>query len=458
MKSLLLLTISAFTISAFGARVAVTDSGTDFQHEWLQGRELINTKEIPNNMVDDDRNGKVDDVVGWNFAEDYGQVFFREHLNYVDTKLFKIFEILGRIQSETQTREDEQFWKENIQGLPEAEKTKLVNELNFYGQYSHGTHVSGIVAQVSPDSRIMSVRVFPDTPPSNMGSAPRGNVATFGIVDWIYKLLANVSNGTFVSAAAYLKEQNIDVANYSLGVSLQMIAKAALAVKGVKNPTEAQIEAETKRLYAQYEPIGKKWMMSSPNTLFVVASGNDGTNNDKLPAFPANVRIENSITVGATLGFNKLASFSNIGETTVDVMAPGVAVKSSVPSLDSKQVLPMSGTSMAAPYVAGVAARIKDINPRLTPAQIKQILMGTVDKKDWLKGKAVSAGVVNAERAYMAAEKAKSMNLMTAIAAAGSIVPNVQPLKTPAMHQTFSNRRTSPVVQDMKDVARQVVF
>lgn len=457
MKTLILILSLCLSVSSFGARVAVTDSGTDFMHAWLKDRVLINTAEQVGNRVDDDRNGKVDDVVGWNFAEDYGQVFFRDHLPYVSDQVFKIFEILGRIQGETQTPEDEKYWKENVVSLPKEQKEKLVAELNFYGQYSHGTHVSGIVAQVSPESRILSARVFPDTPPEGMNSENAGLLAANkGIADFFYKLLANISNGTFQKAAAYLNERHIDVANYSLGVSLQTIAKASLGLRGVKEPTAQQLADETKRIYAQYEPIGRKWMMSSPQTLFVVASGNDGSDNDKLPAFPANVRVENSITVAATLGFSKLASFSNVGLTSVDIAAPGVAVMSSVPSLDNKKVLPMSGTSMAAPFITGVAAKIKNLNPKLGPAQIKQILMGTVDKKDWLKGKVISSGVVNVERAYQAAEKSKVMPLAQAIVESKQAVADTKVFRMPRLNTSMQS--LNPVLQDMKSVANSLVF
>lgn len=456
MKSLILVLSLSFMSQSFAARVAVTDSGTDFSHQWLSERPLINVKEIPGNMVDDDRNGKVDDVVGWNFVEDYGQVFFREHLSSVSEQVFKIFEILGRIQSNRQTADDEKYWKENVLGLPKEQKDKLLAELNFYGQYSHGTHVAGIIASIAPDSRMMSARVFPDTPPSTQAAETVELLSsTKGIADFFYKLLANISNATFQKAASYLQEQRIDVANYSLGVSLQMIARASLGLQGVKEPTEAQISAETIKIYNQYEPVGKKWIGSAPNTLFILAAGNDGTNNDKLPAFPANIRMPNSITVAATQDFSQLAEFSNVGLKAVDVAAPGVAIRSSVPSLNNQQTLPMSGTSMAAPYVAGLAARIKDINPKLNPSEIKQILIDTVDKKEWLKAKVVSGGVVNSERAYSAAANTKSMTLKAAIEQSRSSVADQKEMGT---RTGLSVMKQNVVIQDMKKFAQQVVF
>lgn len=484
----LTLSLLLIGLNAFSARVAVTDSGTDFTHDWLAGRALINSKEMIGNRVDDDRNGKVDDINGWNFADNYGKVFFKDHVADVSEKVYKIMEVLSRIQAGNPSPEDEKFLKDHVMSLPAAEKQKLISELNFFGQYAHGTHVSGIVASVAPDAKIMSNRVFPDTPLSFIN--PLDNTKQRkGILDMAYRLLAVLTNGTFEKAAAYIGEQQIDVANYSMGVQLSAIAGMSLSLRKVIPPTAAEIAAEaTKRcpkgndeaaykkcvaqvneelmapynqklnaevvrMYAQYEPQGKKWLATAPKTLFVIAAGNDGSDNDKRPTFPANIQVDNSITVAASNGVMALANFSNYGITSVHVAAPGVAIKSSVPSLNNQMVLPMSGTSMAAPYVAGVAAKMKDMNPELTPVQMKEILMGTVDKKDWLKTKVISGGVVNAERAYLASEKAKSMTLEAAIAASTQDIADQTELSAPK--RIF---KMNSMTQEMRSLANEVVF
>lgn len=465
-------------LNALSARVAVTDSGTDFSHEWLVGRALINPNEIAGNRVDDDRNGKVDDIIGWNFADNYGKVFFKDHVTEIDPKVYTVMDILSRKESGTTTAADETFWKENISNLSKEEKAKFIANLNAFGQYAHSTHVSGIIASVSPEARMISNRVFADAPLSSVAVLAAKSVSTKGLTDYVYRLIATLTNGTFESAATYIAERQIDVANYSMGVSLQMIAKLALGLRGIKEPvlpapkpgekehvpTEQEKEAlkiynehltkETTRLYVQYEAVGKKWFQKANNTLFVIASGNDGADNDKLPTFPGNIEVDNSISVGASQGVSALAKFSNFGAVSVDIVAPGVAIKSSVPSLDNKAVLPMSGTSMAAPYVTGVAAKMKDINPKLTPAQIKLMLMGTVDKKVWLKNKVVSGGVVNSVRAYAASEKSKSMITITAaIEAAIQSVPDQLENEIPKRIS-----RISPVIREMEEFAMQTRF
>lgn len=480
------------SLNALSARVAVTDSGTDFSHEWLASRQLINTNEIPGNRIDDDRNGKVDDVFGWNFADNYGKVFFREHVRDVSPRVYKVLDVLSRVETNTQTDEDKVYFETNVKKLSKEEKQKLVTELNFYGQYAHSTHVSGIIAAVAPKSFLMSNRMFPDSPLSFINTL-EANQPKANLLDLAYKYFGMIANGSFDKIALYINERKIDVANYSVGLQLAMIAGASLSLRKIIPPKEDVIAAEVKtqcpvktekekeedtykkcatnatqalmapyneklslevsRMYAQFEVFGKRWLTSAPNTLFVIASGNDGSDNDKRPTFPSNIRTDNSISVGASHDVMTLAKFSNYGLKSVDVVAPGVAIKSSVPSIDGKMVLPMSGTSMAAPYVTGVAANIKDINSNLTPVQMKQILMGTVDKKDWAKTKVLSGGVVNAERAYAAAEKTKSMSIELAIQESLKLVQDQPEKSIPKRLQTFS-----PIVNEMREFSRSIVF
>lgn len=429
-----------FPMVAQASTVAIVDSGTDFEHKDLAGRQWSNPKEVAGNRVDDDRNGKVDDVVGWNFVDDYSRIFFREHLNEINPITYRLFEIIARKQAKAATVDDERFWNDNVVKLDAAQKEALLAHLNFFGQYAHGTHVAGIVASQAPDAKLMVGRIFGDDVPPEYNASPKdsrfsgtlnGAKSKYGVLDFIYKLLAMATNGVFANIAGYLNEQKADVANYSLGVSLKMLAENFLKIKGNKNPSPEEIAAESKRIYVQYEPQGQAWIGASPETLFVIAAGNDGTDNEIFPTFPANVRAPNSITVAASHGFDSLAEFSNYGAVSVDVAAPGVAIDSTVPSLDRSRHLPMSGTSMAAPYVTGVAAHIKDINPALTANQIRTILMETVDKKAWLEGKVVSAGVVNAPRAYEAASMSRSIELTQAIASARGAVADQESGKKP---------------------------
>jgi len=130
--------------------------------------------------------------------------------------------------------------------------------------------------------------------------------------------------------------------------------------------------------------------------LFVAASGNDGFDNDAIPDSPSGIDTENVISVAAIIRDGNIAPFSNYGATTVDLAAPGVAILSTFPG-DS--YASMSGTSMAAPFVTGVAGLVASLEPAITPAQLKSRLMDTVTEVSGLSGLMVSPGIVNARSA-----------------------------------------------------------
>lgn len=434
MKQWILATLLFVSSAANAAVVAVVDSGVDFAHEELQPLMYQNPNEIPGNLIDDDGNGLVDDVNGWNFIDNYDRVFFREHLTSYDKIVYPLFRVIARRQAGTSRAQDDAYWNNHVMSLSEEKRQELLLHLNSFGQYVHGTHVAGIVAQESPTSKIISSRVFADEPPPFY----RHDLKREGWrwTDGLYWVLAQVQNVMFDQVAQYNASIEADVANYSLGVSMQMIARAILALRGNQEPTDEEVSAEASRAIEPFKKRARKWIDGAPNTLFVVAAGNDGTNNDDFPVFPAIIRAPNLITVAATNGHSFLASFSNYGIKSVDIAAPGVAIDSAVPSLDRKTRLPLSGTSMAAPYVSGVAASIKEVNPQLTPSDVKQILMDTVDKKDWLTDKVISGGIVNSARARYAAKQLRSIDVTmdAAIRAAREAIPDHADLIEPAIN------------------------
>jgi cell wall-associated protease len=141
------------------------------------------------------------------------------------------------------------------------------------------------------------------------------------------------------------------------------------------------------------------------DVLIIHGAGNSGQNLDVTEYYPNPVYKDNGgradawIEVGAS-GFKDdetlLAAFSNYGKGRVDVFAPGVKIYSTIPG---SKYDTWSGTSMAAPVVAGLAALIRGYYPKLTAVQVKEIIMKSVVKKDILKEKCVSGGVVNAYNA-----------------------------------------------------------
>lgn len=130
---------------------------------------------------------------------------------------------------------------------------------------------------------------------------------------------------------------------------------------------------------------------SRKGILFVVAAGNDASDNDVTPTYPANDTSTNVLSVCATDQNDKIAFFSNWGVKTVDVCAPGTSI---ISTYKGGKYAYLQGTSMATPLVAGIAALIKQQNPAWTGQQIKEHIIRTVQKRDGLKGKILSSGVV----------------------------------------------------------------
>jgi hypothetical protein len=133
--------------------------------------------------------------------------------------------------------------------------------------------------------------------------------------------------------------------------------------------------------------------------LIVAAAGNSYTNSDITPYYPAGYDLDNIISVGASDKHGDYAAFANWGETTVDVVAPGKQILSTVP--DRKYDY-LDGTSMAAPMVSGVAALVWSGHPELTYAQVRdRIIKCSTYRKEFEK-RAVSSGLLNAYNAYHA--------------------------------------------------------
>lgn len=130
--------------------------------------------------------------------------------------------------------------------------------------------------------------------------------------------------------------------------------------------------------------------------LFVAASGNDSENADRTPHYPANYQLPNIISVAALDRRDQLASFSNYGAKNVHVAAPGKEILSTWLGNKYEE---HSGTSMATPFVAGIAGLVLSVEPNLSVKQLRERLLGSVDALDALQGKVSSGGRINAARA-----------------------------------------------------------
>lgn len=128
---------------------------------------------------------------------------------------------------------------------------------------------------------------------------------------------------------------------------------------------------------------------AAADILFIAAAGNDGTNNDTTIRYPSSYPVDNVIAVASITSSGALSSFSNFGQTSVDLGAPGSAIWSTVPTGSYNSY---SGTSMATPHVSGAAALLKSIVPSATAAQIKEALLRGTIATPSLSGRTVSGG------------------------------------------------------------------
>ena len=142
--------------------------------------------------------------------------------------------------------------------------------------------------------------------------------------------------------------------------------------------------------------------------LFVAAAGNDAVDNDQNPHYPSNYEHESVLSVASTDRNDNMSDFSQWGLTSVDLGAPGSAIYSTVPG---NSYATYSGTSMATPHVAGVAALVLSLNPDLSTSELKQLLMDSGDDNAQLAGKTVSGKRLNANQALEQADPTPSFKL-----------------------------------------------
>lgn len=130
--------------------------------------------------------------------------------------------------------------------------------------------------------------------------------------------------------------------------------------------------------------------------LFTAAAGNDGIDNDQQPSYPCNYNVSNLISVAAIEPSGQLAFFSNWGITSVHIAAPGMNILSTIMG---NQYRRFNGTSMATPFVSGVAALVLLQRPNITAEQLKAVILDSSLKTSNLAGKSTSGGLLNAWRA-----------------------------------------------------------
>lgn len=419
----------AVTANVNAATIAVIDSGLDYKHEMITPNLWTNANEVEDRR-DNDGNGYQDDVHGWNFAEQNGQIIDYKYLGTFSADCKKYFDIQGKMFLKQATESEIAWLKEKVADA------KFIKEMGKFGNFVHGTHVAGISIRDS-GNKAMGIKLIPTEVKLWERGLPQlaeMKADRWDLLQKAFDALAGQQMNLLTDIARFVDYHKAEIANGSFGTGFnqaKMITDNAYRIIFFKKPDAVDSDRAAKMFITALINAGKKFVGSAPNTLFVFAAGNDGMNNDDYGTSPANIKADNVITVGATYKNEFFAPFSNYGTKMVDIAAPGMLIDSAIPGND---YLKVSGTSQAAPYVANVAAKIKSANPKLTPGEIKKILMGTVDSKGFLKDKVSTGGIVNSERAVVAAEMSKTLGVTLAIARAKFSVRDAQSEYSPSVN------------------------
>jgi subtilisin family serine protease len=345
--------------SATPVVLGVWDSGVDVG---LYTKQLWqNPAESPNGL-DDDRNGFVDDVHGIAFGLDRlpttGSLCSLDGLKG-SKELYMDFiaasqDMQAGVQNESVTRFQEYF-----SALRGKDLENFSDDMGLIGSYAHGTHVAGVAVAGNPFARILHIaenwpwKSIPDEAPTiefgeRWGEACRQSVT-------------------------YMKGANTRVVNMSWRIGRPML-EGMLAAKGVGATPEERAEL-SRRIFKPFRDGLEEAIRSAPDVLFIAGSGNEDNNVDFAEYVPAGLRLPNLITVGAVDDQDQFTSFTTTGEN-VELYANGFRIPSMVPG---GRVIPFSGTSMAAPQVANLAAKILALRPELKPADVIALMKANAD-------------------------------------------------------------------------------
>ncbi len=197
---------------------------------------------------------------------------------------------------------------------------------------------------------------------------------------------------------------NVSLAWLGIGIEGSEYLDASAAVEAIHYANLHDIPIINASWGSEFYSERLKEEIEQYDGLFITAAGNDRSNIDDSPFYPASYDLPNIITVANSNSSDQLSRKSNYGKSSVDLAAPGSSVYSTC--INSTYVY-KSGTSMAAPYVAGVAALIKSKYPGISTSGIKKALLDSVDKiPDW-SDKVKSGGRLNAYKALRAVENCK---------------------------------------------------
>ncbi|MFV5701510.1 S8 family peptidase [Flavobacterium sp. XS2P12] len=445
--------------------VGIVDSGVDIEHEDLKSVVWTNKKEIAGNGIDDDKNGYVDDIHGWNFLGDITKEHYEyeriiKNKNLVDEKTYQDAKVIsdkkiadavaGKMRSEqmllTLNESDailvRHFGKsiytiEEVKALvlqePEIQKSKAAMEQMFsYGmpiadlKVAVKKQLNGFTTALSGENLKTDYRKIVGDNPEDITDAKYGNNNVMGPDK------DGILHGTHVAGIVAQTRNNTKggdgVANNVEILTVRAVPDGdeydkdiALGIRYAVDNGAKVINGSFGKSFSPH----KQWVYDAikyaeqKDVLIVHAAGNDAKDIDFAENFPNDSEdkvtefADNLITIGALnfeYGNKVVARFSNIGKINVDVFAPGVKIYATTPN-DSYKYL--QGTSMAAPNAAGVAALIRSYYPKLSAQQVKHILM---DSGVAITAEVIVAGKSNDTRSFTTLSKSgKIVNAYNAL-------------------------------------------
>lgn len=407
--------------------VAVLDSGMDLDHEDLKAVLWTNRGEIPGNNKDDDGNGFVDDVHGYNFLGDS----YNEQLEYVrmlrldlgtaaqraKAKLLldekypealankqqydQIFQVVGNADRAVREKLGKAtYTKEELQAI-KADSEEMAQSVAVLSQmFAYGDDIPKVLAELQEGITYFTEQVNYNLNKDFDGRTPVGD-DPYDLSDVDYGNGDPNNQVESESHATHVAGIIAGLRNNGKGTNGVADNVKIMSIRAVPNGDEYDKDIARGIRYAvdngatiincsfgkSFSP-NAEWVYdaiqyaASKDVLIVHAAGNDGEDLDdpENPNYPNDHMgqgefVDNLITVGAlteTYGSKMVAGFSNYGKNNVDVFAPGAGIYSSMPGDQYKF---QGGTSMAAPAVAGVAALIRSHYPKLTAPQVKKIIM-----------------------------------------------------------------------------------
>lgn len=374
--------------------IAIFDNQINIDHPLLNNHIFKNLNEIENS-VDDDQNGYLNDILGWNFQTNTSHQFQTHKKQSFPKEVFEYYELKAKKSLGTLTSSEEAVLRAISKDKEIMQKKKL------FTKYAHGTHIACLAMGVNQTSVVkelgnIKINILPITyltDESDTGSHPDFNLKKFKPlnstnqnqqeklqnVESYLKLYRNWLINKFNTSISYSKQFS-KIINASWGQSFKSTMEFVEKIYFQEFKTQISnelLQSLTSNFMNELLIDGRQLLSSHNDVLFIFSAGNTKSDNDQNPHYPSSIKLENTISVGA-LHDDKKASFSNYGLVNVDFFYPGVAISSCTPDGEFLQI---NGTSQAAAQVSYIAALTMQLlsqkGIKASPAMIKEILTKT---------------------------------------------------------------------------------